>query len=146
MLPDPQRWRPNHWLNLWLTEADFSIWTERTTQQDVKSNNTAQDDEQHNATLRPWRNHKKKHKRKHLIYVEITYLDWKIREKRMQMSDFRSKKDRKPPILDEWKKKKLKREIGVSLTEKLRPAIFANKTFLSLQIKHILFLVIDVLC
>jgi len=48
----------------------------------------------------------KKQKRKHLIYVEITYLDWKKREKWCKGGDSRSKNDLKPPLLDEWKRKK----------------------------------------
>jgi len=54
MLPDLQHWRPNHWLNLWLTEVVLSRWTKRTLQQDAKSNNTAQ----YNDALRR-RNHEK---------------------------------------------------------------------------------------
>jgi len=55
-----------------LTDVDLSIGTEQTPRQNAKSN-AAQDDEQHNAALRQ-RNHKK-HKRKNLIDVKITYLD-----------------------------------------------------------------------
>jgi len=65
---------------MWLTEADLSIWTKRTLQQDAKSNNITQDDKQHNAALRR-RDHKKT--QKNLIYVEITYLDQKKREKKI---------------------------------------------------------------
>jgi len=36
---------------MWLTEADLSIGNKRTPQQDVKSNNAAQDDEQHSVAL-----------------------------------------------------------------------------------------------
>jgi len=70
MLSDLQRWHPNIDY-LQLTDVDLSTGTKRTLQQDVKSN-AAQDDEQHKAALRR-RNHKK-HKRKNLIYVKITYL------------------------------------------------------------------------
>jgi len=49
-----------------LTEVDLSTRTKRL-QQDMKSNNDAQDDEQHNATLKR-RNHEKTQK-KNLMYV-----------------------------------------------------------------------------
>jgi len=55
-----------------LIDVDLSIVIKQKPRQDAKSN-TAQDDEQHNATLRR-RNHKK-HKKKNLIYVKITYLN-----------------------------------------------------------------------
>jgi len=45
----------------------------------LESNNAAQDDEQHNTTLR-WRNHEKKHKRKILIYMCENHL-FKSKEK-----------------------------------------------------------------
>jgi hypothetical protein len=57
-----------------LTETGLSKRTKRTPQQDSKLNNAAQDDEQHNAALER-RNHEKKHKRKSLIYVKISYLN-----------------------------------------------------------------------
>jgi len=59
-----------------LTEVNLSIGTKRTPHQDAKSNNAAQDNEQHNVALRR-RNHKKHTKGIFLIYVEITYLDGK---------------------------------------------------------------------
>ena len=118
MLLDLQQWRPNHWLNLWLTEIGLSIWTKWTPQKDVKSNNASQDDEQHNTALRR-RNHKK-HKRKFICGNHSFRL--KEGEKKMQMSDSRSKNELKPLLLDEWKRKKTYRELEVSLTKKLRSA------------------------
>jgi len=46
-----------------LTEADLSIGTKPTLQQDAKLNNTAQDDEQHDVALER-RNHEKRQKKK----------------------------------------------------------------------------------
>jgi len=48
------------WLNMQLTKIDFSIWTKWTSQQDTKSNNGAQDDEQHNVAFTQWNHRKKK--------------------------------------------------------------------------------------
>ena len=46
-------------------------------------------------------------KEKTLVYVEITYLDWKKRKKKdVDMGDSRSKIDLKPPLLEEWKRKR----------------------------------------
>jgi len=55
-----------------LIGVDLSIVIKQTPRQDAKLN-AAQDDEQHNATLRR-RNHKK-HKKKNLTYVKIAYLN-----------------------------------------------------------------------
>jgi len=93
----------------WNWSINMNQWTP---QQDAKSNNDSQDDEQHNAALRR-RNHKK-----NKIYVEITYLDWKKEKKKMH-SDSSPKNDLKPPLLNEWKRNKTYREVGVSLTKKL---------------------------
>jgi len=55
-----------------LIEVDLSIGIKQISRQDAKSN-AAQDDEQHKAALR--RRTHKKHKKKNLIYVKITYLN-----------------------------------------------------------------------
>jgi len=81
---------------LW-SETDLSIWIKQTTQQDAKLNNAAQDDGQHNTTL----THKK-----NLIYVKITYLDRKREEKKWYRWNILCKNDLKPPLLDEWKRKR----------------------------------------
>ena len=95
-----------------MTEVDISIWTKWTPQQNTKANNVAQDDEQHNVAqddeqhnvaCKRW-NHKK-HKRKHLIYVEITYLDWKKGENGCKGVILGQKNDPQPHLLDEWKRK-----------------------------------------
>jgi len=121
MLLDMQSWRQNHWLNMWLTEVDLSIRTKRRLQQDAKSNNVAHDDEQHNAALRRW-NHEEKKTRKHLIYVEITYLERK-KGKKTQRGDSRSKNYLKPPLFDEWKRKKLREKL------KFFAQLFDNATY-----------------
>jgi len=45
-----------------------------------RKSNAAQDDEQHNVALR-----RRNHKRKNLIYVKTTYLDWKKRGTRCRV-------------------------------------------------------------
>jgi hypothetical protein len=64
MLPDLQRWCPNHWLNLQLIKVDLSKWTELTPQQDGKSTTSHQDD----AAL--WRRQHKRKQLKNSIYVK----------------------------------------------------------------------------
>ena len=101
-----------------LTEADLSIWTKRTPQQDAKSNNTAQHDEQHNAALRR-RNHEKTQKK--TLDMSGNHL-FKLKEgEKMQRGDSRSKNDLKPLLLDKWKRKKTYREFEVSPTKTLGP-------------------------
>ena len=68
------------WICDWLKLIFQYEANEHRTTKDAKSNNAAQDDEQHNVALRR-RNHEKTQK-KNLMYVEITYLDWKKGEKR----------------------------------------------------------------
>jgi len=63
-----------------LTKVDLSIGTKRTPRQDVKSN-AAQDDEQHNITLRR-RNHKI-HKRKNFGIFENHLFRSKKKKKKM---------------------------------------------------------------
>ena len=92
MFPYLQRWRSNRWLNLWLPEANFSLWTKWTPQQDSNqtmllktTNNTIQhsDDE---IT-------KKNTKEKSLyICVKIIYLNQKKREKKYAEGWFSVKK------------------------------------------------------
>jgi len=73
-----------------LTENNLSIETKRTPQQDVKSNNIAQDDEHHNATLSR-RNHEEKKQKKKLDKCGNHLFRLKERGKTMHMCDFRSK-------------------------------------------------------
>jgi len=104
MISDVQRWHQNHWLNMWLTELNISIWTKRTLQQDAKSNNAVQDDEQHNVALKR-RNHEKHKKKKKKLDICGNHLfRSKERKEKIKMDDSRSKNDSKPLILDEWKR------------------------------------------
>jgi len=66
---------------MWLTKVDISIETKRTPKQDAKSNNAAQHDEQHNATLRR-RNHDKKTPKKKLDICGNHLFRLKEREKK----------------------------------------------------------------
>ncbi len=60
-----------------MIEVDISIETKQTLQQDAKSNNVAQDDEQHNVTLGR-RNHEKTQKEK--LYICGNHL-FRLKEK-----------------------------------------------------------------
>jgi len=94
ILPDLQRWHPNHRLNLRLTEADISIWIKqrrtrrRTTQ---CRTHTTKSQKTQKKTLNIYGNH---------------LFRLKEKKKRMHRGDSRSKKDLKPALLDEWKRKK----------------------------------------
>jgi len=92
------------WLNLILTEVEFSIGTKRTLQQDAKSDNAHKTTNK--TTPHSDEDITKKDKIENLIYVEITYLEWKKWKKKNAEGWLYVKKDLKPPILDEWKRKK----------------------------------------
>jgi hypothetical protein len=100
ILPDLQRWRPNLWSNI-----DLSIWIKWTLHQDGKSNNAAQDDEQHTTTL-GWRNHEEKN----LDLCENHLFGLKWTRKWWRGGDFRSKIDPKPPLNEETGRENLERE------------------------------------
>jgi len=70
-----QRWRPNHWLNMWSTKVDPSIRTKRTPQQ-TQNQMTSHKTTNNNTTLHSDDEIMKKHKKKtqymwkFFIYIE----------------------------------------------------------------------------
>jgi hypothetical protein len=92
MLPDLQRWCPNHWLNLQLTKVDLWIWTKRTPQQNEKLHNAVTRERPTQRRTR-WQTHKYKRKqiKGKLCENHLFKLKEEEEEEKMQMGDFRPK-------------------------------------------------------